>query len=232
MMKIAVFHGSPRKGNTYKATKLFMDELQKQSEIHFIEFFFPEALPVFCTGCQLCLGNPHESCPHAQYVSPIFDTILQVDALLFATPHYGACSMSSGMKNLLDHLDFLTMTVAPRRELFDKKAFVITTGSGSVAAIKPIKKYLKNWGINRVLSVGFRLFTDKWEKMPAAKQAKFEKKIQRLARKFSVLKKRPPSVSTLFMYYMSKYVIKKYIGADAYPYKYWQENGYFTRRPF
>ena len=231
-MKIAVFHGSPRKGNTYKATTIFMEALSACGDVQYTEFFMPQALPAFCTGCQLCLGNPNEKCPHANYVSPILEAILQADALLFATPHYGACDMPASMKTLLDHLDFLTLTVAPREELFCKKAFIITTGSGSAAAIKPIKSYLKNWGINRVFSLGFRMFTDKWEKLSAAKQAAFGRRLRRAAKRFYRAPKRPPYISTIFMYYVSKIILKKYVGKGAYPYEYWQAKGYFNKCPF
>lgn len=231
-MKIAIFHGSPRKGNTYKATKIFLDELSICGNIECAEFFLPDAMPEFCTGCQLCLGNPHEKCPHSQYVSPVLDAIINADALIFTTPHHGACSMSSCMKNLLDHLDFLTLTVAPRTELFQKKAFILTTGSGSAAAIKPIKKYLQNWGVNRVYSLGIRMFIDRWDKMPEAKRAKFEKKLRRSARRFYGATKGHPYISTVFMYYMSKFILKKYVGKGAYPYEYWKEKGYFDKRPF
>jgi multimeric flavodoxin WrbA len=231
-MKIAVFHGSPRKGNTYKATEIFMNELSAFADVQYTEFFLPEAMPQFCTGCQLCLGGPHEKCPHSQYVTPILNAILNTDALIFTTPHYGACSMSSCMKNLLDHLDFLTLNVTPRKELFNKKAFIITTGAGSTAAIKPIKKYLRNWGVNRVYSLGFRMFIDKWAKMSEAKQIKFEKMIRQAARKFYSSQRSTPYISTVFMYYMSKFIIKRYIGEDGYPYQYWNENGYFNKRPF
>lgn len=230
-MNITVFHGSPRKGNTYKATKTFLDELSKKG-VELSEFFLPRDLPEFCTGCQLCLGNPHEKCPHSQYVTPILNAVLNADALVFTTPHHGACSMSASLKNLLDHLDFLTMTVAPRAEVFSKKAFIITTGTGSKAAIKPVKKFLKNWGINRVYSLGFRMFTDKWDMMPQKKRVKFEKKLRVSARKFYKAKKRRPYISTVFMYHINKFIIKKYIGEGNYPYEYWKEKGYFKKRPF
>jgi len=231
-MKIAVFHGSPRLGNTYKATKIFMDELSKIGDVSFSEFYLPKDLPHFCTGCQLCLSGPPKRCPHAQYVTPILNAVLGADALIFSTPHHGASTMTASMKNLLDHLDFLILTVAPRAEIFSKKAFVITTGSGSIAAIKPIEKFLKNWGINRVYSVGFRMFTDKWNKMPEKKQLKFQKMLQKSARKFYKAKKKRPYFSTRFMYRVFKFIIKKYIGEGNYPYEYWKEKGYFKKRPF
>ena len=231
-MKVAVFHGSPRKGNTYKATKIFMDELAKFADVQFVEFFFPKALPEFCIGCQQCLSMSSEACPHSEYVTPILNEIISADALIFTTPHYGACSMSSSMKNLLDHLDFLTLNVFPRAELFDKKAFVITTAAGSAAAIKPIKKFLINWGVNRVYSLGIKMFTNQWSAMPESRQAKIEKKIRADAKRFYYAEKKPPYISAIFMYHMSKFIMKKYVGKDANSYKYWEEKGYFKKRPF
>jgi len=230
-MKVTVFHGSPRKGNTYRAARIFMDGLTACGDVEFTEFFLPKDLPAFCTGCQLCLGNPNDKCPHSQYTAPLLEAILQADALIFTAPNY-ACTMSAAMKNLLDHLDFLTMTVAPRKEIFLKKAFILTTGAGSAAAVKPIKKFLKNWGINRIYSLGLRMFTDKWDNMREKRRAKFEKSLRRAACRFYKAKKRRPYVSTVFMYRMNRFILKKYIGEGNYPYEYWKEHGYFKKRPF
>lgn len=155
-----------------------------------------------------------------------------VDALIVTTPHFGACSMTGSMKNLLDHLDFLTLTVSPQKEIFSKKAFVLSTGSGSISAIKPIKKYLKNWGINRVISLGIRMFTDKWNNMPVKKQQKEEKRLQQAAQRFYFMKKKRPYISTIFKYHMNKFILKRYVGKGNYPFEYWKENGYFDKRPF
>ncbi|MDR1663760.1 MAG: NAD(P)H-dependent oxidoreductase [Clostridiales bacterium] len=32
-LRVAVFHGSPRKGNTYRVTKIFMEELSNCGEV-------------------------------------------------------------------------------------------------------------------------------------------------------------------------------------------------------
>jgi len=231
-MNITVFHGSPRKGNTYKATTIFVEEMKKHSDVNITEFFLPESMPKFCTGCQLCLSGSNKNCPHHEYVEPILDAVLQSDALIFATPHFGGSLMTGAMKNLLDHLDFLIMNIAPRKEVFDKKAFIITTGSGSTATIKPLKKFLKNWGINRVYSHGIRMFTDKWDKMPAKKQNKEEYKLRKKAKQFYLCRKKKPYISTIFMFYIFKFIIKKYIGKGNYPYEYWKRYGFFTKRPF
>lgn len=231
-MKICVINGSPRMGNTYRATQIFVDELVKCGGVEITEFFFPKALPEFCTGCQLCLGNPREKCPHTQYVTPILDAIIEADALIIGSPHHGASTMPAGLKNLFDHLDFLTLTVAPREEIFGKKAFIITTGTGSTSAINPIAKCLKFWGINRVFSLGLRMFTDKWDKMPVLKQRRFENALRRKAKRFYRVKRHWPYPGTIFMYHMAKMVLRKYVGKGAYPYEYWLERGWFGNRPF
>jgi len=209
-----------------------MDELSKCGEFCFTEFFMPKDLPDFCTGCTLCLGGQLEKCPNAQYVTPILEAILRADALIFAMPHYGACSMPGAMKNLFDHLDFLVLPVSPRAEIFEKKAFIITTGSGSAAAIKPAKKTLKHWGMNRVYALGIRMHTNLWNKMPKRKQEKYEKALRRSAQRFFKAQKGSPYLSTIFFYHISKFIVRKYVGAGNYPYEYWEEKGYFNKRPF
>ena len=231
-MEAAVFHGSPRRGNTYFATKIFMDALSGQGDVRYTEFFLPEALPAFCNGCTLCLGGKREACKQASYVTPILDAMLHADALIFATPHYGACDMTGAMKNLLDHLSFLVLNVLPRAEMFEKKAFVITTGAGTAAAIQPIKKMLRHWGLNRVYSLGFRLRTDRWKNMPQARQMKYERALRRSARNFYQTKKGPPYLGTICFYHMSKFILKRYVGPGNYPYDYWEQQGYFKKRPF
>jgi len=232
-MKVTVFHGSPRKGNTYFATKLFMDELSNCSDVNFTEFFLPKDLPVFCTGCTLCFSGLLEKCPNYRYVAPILDAITNADAFIFATPHYGACSMPGSMKSLFDHIDFLVLNVSPFEEMFAKKAFIITTGAGSTAAIKPMKRFLKHCGINRVYARGFRLLTNKWDEMPKAKQARYENSLRQLAQKFYKAKKGRPYLYTIFYYYIVKNIImKKFIGAGNYPYDNWTKKGYFKKRPF
>jgi len=231
-MNTVIIHGSPRKGNTYHATKIFIDELKKCGDVCCTEFFMQDALPAFCTGCTLCMRGQLEKCPNAQLVSPILSAILKADALIFATPHYGACSMPASMKTLFDHLDFLVLPVSPRAEMFNKKAFIISTGTGSTAALKPIKKVLMHWGINRVYTYGIRMYTNIWGKMPQKKQKRYEKSLRQHAQKFYKAKKGYPYLSTIIFYHMSKFVVKKYIGEGNYPYEYWKEKGYLKKRPF
>jgi len=209
-----------------------MDELKQCGDVQFTEFFLPESMPKFCTGCQLCFGYPSGKCPHFEYVEPIKDAILDADALIFTTPHHAGSTMSACMKNLLDHIDFFAMTVTPHEEIFRKKAFILTTGTGSTSAIKPIKRGLKHWAINRVYSLGLRMFSNKWANMPEARRTRLEQAIRRAARKFYAAPIRRPYLSTVFMYYLDRFIMNKYIGEGNYPYEYWREKGFLAKRPF
>jgi len=231
MMKTAIFYGNMRKGSTHKAVQFFKDELARCGDVVFKEFFMPRDLPQTCTGCQACLSSPCDTCPHAASVQPILDAILQSDALVFATPHAGASAMPASMKNLLDHLDFLVLPVAPREAVFTKKAFVLSTGSGSAKASKEIAHGVRHWGVNRVSSMGLRMFTNKWDSMPQAKQRRFEMKIRRTARRFHKQKTGRPTLSALVFWQLSKFVLKRYVGKDAYPYRYWEARGWFAKNP-
>lgn len=231
-MKVVVFNGSPRKGNTYTVTRVFLDELAKCGDLELSEFSFPKDMPEFCIGCQNCLGSPREKCPHKTCVDPIYESIMAADALLFAAPHFGASCMPGSMKTLFDHLAFMEMTIAPRKENFQKKAFILTTGSGSKQNIRIIKSCLITWGINRVRSYGIRMFTDQWNKIPEKRRTRLEKSIRKAARKFCFLKKKPPSFKTVIMYYINRFVIGTFMKEGDYPYDYWKENGYFRKAPF
>ena len=89
-----------------------------------------------------------------------------------------------------------------------------------------------NWGINRVYSIGIRMFTDKWDKMPAKKQKRIDRKLRKTANHFLNAKVKNPSISSVFMYHVSKFVIRRYVGEGNYPFEYWKEQGYFAKRPF
>ncbi|MDR3050939.1 MAG: NAD(P)H-dependent oxidoreductase [Oscillospiraceae bacterium] len=229
-MKVTIIHGSPRNGNTGTAERFFTDELVHCGDVEFTDVFPLKALPAFCIGCQRCLGG--ESCPHAQHVEPVLEAVLAADALVITSPHYGASTMPASLKNLFDHLDFLALAVSPREEMFGKRAFIITTGSGSKAAIGTIAGCLKNWGINCVHSFGMRMLTNAWDKMPKQKQARFENSLRRAARRFYAEKRGKPYLYTVFMYYLSRFILRRYVGSGSYPYNYWDERGWFQKRPF
>ena len=228
-MKIAVIHGSPRKGNTYLAARKFIEALGKRGEVEASEFFLPEALPEFCRGCCSCVLRGEETCPHARYAGPVLDSMLAADALLFTTPVY-VMSASGVMKNFLDHYPFLFINHRPRPEFFRKKAFVLSTatGGGLRSAMKPIATCLKFWGVNRIHRKGFRIFALSWEEMPAKKRADYGRQIDQCAEKFRRAVERGPGAPylfTRFYFAMSRWMQKRGMSTPA-DRRYWQSQGW------
>ena len=70
-MKLTVIHGSPRRGNTYRAAQLFLEALKKRGQIEAREFFLPQDLPEFCRGCIACAAKKDALMFHTQSRSSI-----------------------------------------------------------------------------------------------------------------------------------------------------------------
>lgn len=236
-MKITVIHGSPRKGNTYEITQKFIQEMQSHGEVTFREFFLPQDMPEFCRGCFSCILRDEKTCPHAQYIQPILEAMLESDALIFSTPVY-VMSASGGMKAFLDHFGFLFLVHRPRPEMFHKKAFILSTtaGAGTKSAMKAISTSLRYWGINRVYCRGFTMHEIQWDKMPDNKRNRYEKTLRTDAAKFyhavASKKDRIPYFHTRFMVWIAKQFQTRAADSSA-DKKYWKEQGWLSgKSPF
>ena len=231
-MKIVIVHGSPRKGNTYKATESFKEEMKKHGEVEFVDIFLPKDLPEFCCGCMACFLKGKEKCPHAEYTIPILEHMISADALIFTTPVF-ALSLSGCMKSFLDHYAYIFIVHRPRIEMFKKKAFIIssTVGAGTKNAIKTISTSLKYWGINRVYAYSFATFGDEWNNMKADKKEKIEIQIKKKAARFykevASGKMHNPYLLIRIMFLVRKMLMKKYDDDSSLDKKYWVEKGWY-----
>ncbi len=229
-MKITVIHGSPRKGNSYTATQKFLQAMKEHGEIDVREFFLPKDLPDFCKGCYNCFLRDDLACPHAGYVQPILQAMLEADGLVFNSPVY-VLSLSGAMKSFLDHFGFIFLPHRPRPEMFHKKAFILSTtaGAGTRSAMGVIAKSLKDWGVNRVYQRGFSMYSLSWDEMPAKRRQKFENRLQADADRFykavAGKKDRPPYLQTRFLYFISKQLLKGSEGNQL-DKRYWKEHGW------
>lgn len=238
-MKIVVVHGSPRKGNTYKATELFKKEMQKYGEIEFVDYFLPKDMPDFCCGCMACFLKGEEKCPHANQTLPILEQMLSADALILTTPVF-ALSLSGCMKSFLDHFAFIFIVHRARPEMFKKKAFIIssTAGAGAKKAIKTISTSLKYWGINRVYSYSFATFGDEWDCMNVKKKNQIHMQLRKKAIRFhkdvASGKRYSPYLLIKIMFFVRKMIMKKYDDDASIDKKYWMEKGWYKgeKSPF
>jgi len=239
-VKVVVINGSPRKGNTYAATQIFKNEMSARGNVEFAEFFLPQALPEFCSGCMLCLEKDEKSCPHSEYTLPILDEIIRADALIFTTPVY-VLQTTGAVKAFLDHFAWMFIVHRARPEMFRKKAFVLSTtaGAGTRAAMKTIITNLKFWGVNRIYSFGFSLFESEIERMNSKRRAKVETKIKRRAKRFyreiALGKKRSAYLFMRFMFYVRRGMLKKdekTFSNESADVKYWHEQNWSKKTPF
>ncbi|WP_291581289.1 flavodoxin family protein [Clostridium sp. UBA6640] len=155
-MKITVINGTEIKGCTYNIKENFLEILRDGNEI--IEFYLPKDLPNFCCGCKNCFFKGEQFCPHAEYVMPIWNTILNADLLIFTSPVY-ALRTTSQMKNLLDHLCVHWMVHRPDERMFNKRAVILTNAVGifNGGAQKDIATSLSWLGISDIKKLGIGL---------------------------------------------------------------------------
>lgn len=237
-LRICIIHGSPRRGNTYKATIIFKEELQKYGGVEFTEFFLSRDLPHFCNGCYTCFEVGEEKCPHAEYVQPIVSAIREADGLILTSPVY-VLSESAQMKAFLDHLAYVYIPHRPIEEMFSKVAMVISTaaGGGTGEAIKSISRSLRFWGIKRIYKCGFALHAANWDDMKYEKQKKFEGILRKRARMFynsvQVREHLYTPIFTRIVFSAIRHIISGY-SDGALDKEYWRENGWLDgkQRPF
>jgi multimeric flavodoxin WrbA len=233
-MKIVVVHGSPRKGNTYKSTDYFKNEMKNIGEIEFVDVFLPKDLPEFCCGCMTCFSKGEDKCPHSNYTMPILEHLVSADALIFTTPVF-VLSLSGCMKSFLDHFAYIFVVHRARPEMFTKKAFIIssTVGAGTKSAMKTIHTNLKYWGVNKIDTYGFATYGNDWDNMQAKRKNKIQLRLKRKALKFykevESGKKHRPYLLIRFMFSLSRIIIKKHDDDTVLDRKYWIQKGWFDR---
>ncbi len=183
-MKITVITGTGQKGCTYRIKEIFLHALGTGHEI--TEYYLPNDLPDFCSGCKVCFFKDENLCPHAAHVIPIWNSMLESDLLVFASPVY-ALRTTAQMKSLLDHLCVHWMVHRPNERMFYKKAVILTNAVGPIqkGAQNDIATSLRWLGVTQIHTLGiglmegiiFNQLSDKRQKDITRKTVKFAKKI-------------------------------------------------------
>lgn len=235
-MKITVIHGSPRRGNTYKAAQIFLDGVRERGDVTVQEFFLPQDMPHFCCGCANCVMKGEEKCPHAESMRPITASILESDGLLFTTPVY-VLSASGGMKVFLDHLAYWYMNHRPRPEMFRKQAYVISTaaGAGMKKAAEAVAISLRYWGIRRVHRLGFHVMALSWDEIPEKRRLNYEQKLRQSGVRFAEALRGMLPPPTLFtrVFFKICLMMQKGNTYNAMEREYWKSNGWLDgKKPF
>ncbi|MGN0467836.1 MAG: NAD(P)H-dependent oxidoreductase [Acutalibacteraceae bacterium] len=223
-MKIAVINGQNHKGSTWHIGNMLAQKIAGEKDIK--EFFLPRDLNHFCVGCYACLKK-RENCPYWNEKKLIIQAILEADLIIFTTPNY--CMMPSApMKAFLDLFFTNWLTHKPYKEMFSKRAVVISTaaGAGAAKASKLLADNLINWGIAKVTSYSINVNALNWDGVPDKKKAKIEKDMNRLSSKLSRERKVKVSLKTRFLFGFYGGMQKANWGASPEEKQYWIDMGW------
>ena len=230
-MKITVINGTEKKGVTYRMKEIFLEGFRNDAEI--TEFCLPKDCPAFCSGCTTCILKDEHLCKDAEYIQRIEKAMLEADLLVFASPAY-VFHVTGAMKSMLDHFAYRWMPHRPAKEMFVKRAVVITQclGSGGKSSAKDIKDSLLWWGISSIKTCSYKLMSDiQWDKLPEKKRRKITDGLSKAAGKMKKTDYTRPA-ATAFKTKMKFYIVRmlqKSIGKtdpEYTDYKYWKSNGW------
>ena len=130
-------------------------------------------------GCTACFRNNQIRCKDSEKVQKIEKSMLEADLLVFTSPAY-VFHTTGAMKAMLDHFGYRWMPHRPAKEMFGKRAVIITQclGAGGRSAAKDIKDSLSWWGISTIKVVSFKLMSEiDWDKIEDKRKASFKKKL-------------------------------------------------------
>lgn len=230
-MKITVINGTEKHGITYKLKEMFLEPFKGKAEI--TEFYLPKDGPGYCIGCITCFGKGEKLCKDAACIQKIEKALLEADLLVFTSPSY-VMHPTGAMKALLDHFGYRWMPHRPAKEMFGKRAVIITQalGAGEGSTAKDIKDSLSWWGISYIKICKFKLMGDVvWDRLSEKKRRQMTNGIAKMAKKFAAIdysKKAGTNLITKVKFYMVR-SMQTGLGKDNPEYtdfKYWKANGW------
>ena len=237
-MKITVINGTEKHGITFRLKEMFLEQFKGKSEV--IEFYLPRDCPGFCSGCTACFLKDQHLCKDALYVQKIEQAMLEADLLVFTSPAY-VMHTTGAMKAMLDHFGYRWIPHRPAKEMFDKRAVIITQclGAGDKSTAKDIKDSLSWWGISYIRICCFKLMGDiVWDRLPEKKRIQMTNRIVSTACKFAQIDYSKPARTNLLTkakFYMVR-MMQTGLGKndpEYTDYKYWKSNGWLDKvRPW
>jgi len=233
-MNIVVINGTEQKGCTFAMKELFLSAMGDGHNV--TEYNLPKDCPVFCTGCKACLYQDISVCPHSQYTTPIWESILEADLLVVASPTY-VFHVTGQLKALLDHYASKWMAHSPGKEMFGKQAVVITNaiGQGMGKTARDIKDSLDFWGVANTYVIKQPLFQPKWDMVTDKRKKVILKKCDKIADKIKRKKRVKPRMKIKMLFFVMRIAhvmidkTERKAGRErTKDYLYWQANGWLN----
>ena len=237
-MKITVINATEKKGVTYRLKETFLEPFRGKAEI--TEFYMPKDGPGFCIGCTACFRTRQDLCKDAACVQKIEKAMLEADLLVFTSPAY-VFHTTGAMKAMLDHFGYRWMPHRPAKEMFGKRAVIITQclGAGGSSTAKDIKDSLSWWGVSYIRKYTFKLMSEiDWDKINEKKRNQMTSKLVSAANRMLKVDYSRPAHTNLITKakFMAVRMLQTGLGKDNpeyTDYKYWKENGWIDKvRPW
>ena len=145
------------------------------------------------------------------------------------------------MKALLDHFGYRWMPHRPAKEMFGKRAVIITQclGAGGRSTAKDIKDSLSWWGVSYIKTYTFKLMSEiNWDKIPEKKRAEMCSVLTKAAEKFAKIDYSKKAGTNLIVKakFMAVRMLQTGLGKKNPEYtdfNYWKANGWLGKvRPW
>lgn len=237
-MKITVINGTEKHGVTYRLKEIFLDSFRDFAQI--TEYYLPRDCPAFCSGCTSCFFAGEDTCKDSAYIQKISVSLLEADLIVMTSPVY-AYHATGAMKTLLDHFAYRWMPHRPAKEMFSKRAVIITQGIGwdMGSTARDIRHSLSWWGISRVGVFNSPLMEGVvWDGLSEKRRGLLTRKMKKLAEKFARIDYSRPAktgISVKVKFLMCRMIQKKVSksGAESYDGRYWAAQGWLgDKRPW
>ena len=166
--------------------------------------------------------------------------MMEADLLVFTSPVY-VYHVTGAMKNLLDHFGYRWMPHRPAKEMFGKRAVIITQclGGGESSTAKDIKDSLSWWGVTWIKTVKFKLMSEiRWDKIPDKKKDAMVSSVKKLAARCAAIDYSKPARAGLLAKgkFMAVRMMQTGLGKENPEYRdfnYWKDNGWLgSARPW
>jgi NAD(P)H-dependent FMN reductase len=231
-VKIVVINGTDIKGCTFQIKESFLQPLQKDNIV--TEFYLPSDGPSFCLGCKRCFMEGEDVCPHAAQVQPIWSAMMESDLIVFAYPVY-VMRAPGQVKALLDHFGYNWMVHRPKKEMFTKRAAILTQsiGAPNKAAQKDVVTSLRWLGVSDISCRSFHLIEGvEWDQLSEKKRRKLQDRARCFGESFAADRYRKMGFHVRFYFAICRVLQKGLLkrGVESVDLKHWIREGWIQPR--
>lgn len=227
IMKVLAVMGCPRKGDSYKVTKIIEKCIKDRENIDFEYFYLKDTNINKCLGCHNCVLTGEENCPHWESIREISDRMKQADGLIFVTQVYDE-KVTVLMKNFVDHFSFLWH----RPMFFNKKSIIISTGPDFKRSLEYLKENIKAWGFSITGDYGISHLDTRRDEI----NSRNIDNLRNLGYSFydTLLKNEihKPGLGDLFWFRVCRHKARLFKEHNSLDYLYWKNNNWFNDRYF